>query len=278
MSDLPNVEDLLLEPRQSALFVTLNRPKAKNALSAGMVESLTKLCAYLSGTDRFRAVVLRGADGAFCAGGDIKDFSKQLMAPEPAPGEPDIVVASNRVFGDLLLALDAIPQVLIVAVEGPAFGGAMGLISVSDVAVAEAQAKFALSEASLGIPPAQIAPFVMRRIGLFQARRLTLTASRFGVDEAERIGLVHQVVTGSTGVDAAINQILNAVGRCEPGAIAASKAIYNRVSPLDPALLDQAAEDFAHCLRGAGKLGAVAFAQKQTPPWVEDYAQTSIDV
>jgi isohexenylglutaconyl-CoA hydratase len=192
-----------------------------------------------------------------------------MMAPDPAPGEPDPVEASNRRFGDLLLKLDALPQAVVSVVEGAAFGGAMGFIAVSDVAIAARDATFSLSETTLGLAPAQIGPFVVRKIGLFKARRLALTGRRFGAEEALRDGLIDQVA-GPEGIETALAETLNAIGRCEPAANAATKRIFNAAAQsVAPGQLDAAARDFATLLRGAGRRGAAAFAARRQPDWVE---------
>ncbi|GJL92229.1 enoyl-CoA hydratase/isomerase family protein [Hyphococcus sp.] len=274
MTDLPElVDEILLQRRQSALFVTLNRPQAKNALNGAIVSGLTTLCDWLKEQHDVRIVVLRGAGGAFCGGGDIKEFGKMMMTLEPAAGEGDMVASRNRQFGDLLLRLDAMSQVLVTVIEGPCFGGANGFLCVSDVAIAETHARFSLSETTLGIPPAQIGPFLVRRIGLYSARRLALTGAHFGAREAMRIGLVDNVVDGAAGLEGALVETLSAIGRCEPQANAATKQILNRAASfVDPAQLDQAAQDFARCLRDKGREGARAFANKSAAPWIENFA------
>jgi isohexenylglutaconyl-CoA hydratase len=261
--------DLLIERRKSAVFATLNRPQAKNALNAEIVDGLFALCDLLAIDGSARVLVLRGAGGSFCAGGDIKEFASQMMAADPAPGTRDPVEAANRRFGDLLLKLDALPQVVVSVVEGAAFGGAMGIVAVSDVAIAAPDAEFSLSETTLGLVPAQIGPFVVRKIGLFNARRLALTGQRFGAEEALRTGFIDQ----AGDVEAALADTLNAIGRCEPAANAATKRVFNAAARgVDPTELDAAAREFARCLRGAGRRGAAAFAQKQTPDWVETFS------
>ncbi len=262
------MSDLLIERRKSVVHATFNRPQAKNALNAAIVEGLFALCDDLAADPSARALVLRGAGGSFCAGGDIKEFAGQLMAPAPAPGERDPVEIANRRFGDLLLKLDALPQAVVSVIEGAAFGGAMGFIAVSDVAIAAPDAKFSLSETTLGLVPAQIGPFVVRKIGLFNARRLALTGQRFGAGEALRAGLIDQI---APDVDATLATALTAIGRCEPAANAAAKRVFNAAErEVDPRLLDAAAREFARCLRGAGRRGAAAFAEKVEPDWVEN--------
>lgn len=266
--EIPTAEGLSIEQRQFALIVTLDRPQARNALTAAMVDGLMAVCAWAKGRRSVRALVLRGADGSFCAGGDIKDFAAQLSAPEPEEGEPDPVARGNRRFGDLMQALDGLDQPLICAVEGAAFGGAMGFLAVADMVIAQADAKFALSETSLGIPPAQIGPFLVRKLGLYPTRRLALTGARFGSEEALALGLVNQVVGDAQALSAALTDTVSAIGRCEPEANAVTKALLNASAlPVTKETLDKASDGFAACLRGAGRTGAAAFAAKTPPPW-----------
>jgi isohexenylglutaconyl-CoA hydratase len=271
----PALTDVILDRRQSTLIATFNRPQAKNALNAAIVESLFAVCDLVRDDPATRTLVLRGAGGTFCAGGDIKDFAAQLSAPEPRPGEADPVEKGNRRFGDLLLRLDSLPQVVVSVIEGSAFGGAMGFIAVSDVAIAAADAKFSLSETTLGLPPAQIGPFLVRKIGLFNARRLALTGARFGAEKALAAGLIDRVVAPPE-IEGAFAAALTEIGRCEPAAIAATKRILSRAArPVEPSELDAAAKEFARCLRAAGRQGAAAFAQKRGPEWVETYSERS---
>lgn len=267
MTDLSKLEDLIVTEGKFSLHVSFNRPQAKNAMNAAIIEGLSAICEHLKGRRDIRALVLRGEGKTFCAGGDLKEFAQQAMAPEPKAGEIDPIAAFNRRLGDLLLALDSLPQVVISLVEGASFGGGMGFVAVSDVAIAAEDAKFSLSEATLGLPPAQIGPFVVRKIGLFHARRLALTGARFGADEALRSGFVNRV---AGDIDVALKEVLNEIGRCEPAAIAATKRIFNAAAgPVSPLLLDAASKEFAACLRGPGREGAAAFAMKQKAPWAE---------
>ena len=157
-------------------------------------------------------------------------------------------------------------------IEGTAVGGGLGLAAVCDLVLAEAAAKFAMPEASLGLPPAQIAPFVAMRSGAAQTRRLALTAARLSAAEAMACGLVDQVLAGSVALDGALRQTLADVLRCAPGALASTKAILARqdgTEPLD-ATLDFAAQQFAMALRGGEAAeGVHAFGEKRVAAWVE---------
>ncbi|HSX69969.1 MAG TPA: enoyl-CoA hydratase/isomerase family protein, partial [Pseudomonas sp.] len=216
---LPNTETLLLEQVEGVLYVTLNRPESRNAMSLAMVEELRAVLRAVRADQAVRALVLRGADGHFCAGGDIKD-----MAGARAKGG-DAYRELNRAFGSLLEEAQAAPQVLVAVLEGAVLGGGFGLACVSDIAIAHQGAKFGLPETSLGILPAQIAPFVVKRIGLTQARRLALTAARFDGAEALRLGLVHFSEADDQAVVDRLAECLQQIRQCAPGANAATKAL-----------------------------------------------------
>ncbi|AGI25045.1 enoyl-CoA hydratase/isomerase [Pseudomonas sp. ATCC 13867] len=265
MSQLPNCETLLLERDGGVLHVTLNRPDSRNAMSLAMVGELRAVLAAVRDDRAVRAIVLRGAGGHFCAGGDIKD-----MASARAAG-PDAHAALNRAFGGLLEEAQAQPQVLVTVLEGAVLGGGFGLACVSDIAIAAVDAQFGLPETSLGILPAQIAPFVVKRIGLTQARRLALTAARFDGREALRLGLVHLCADTADSLGRQLAESLEQVRRCAPGANAATKALLlaTESEALGP-LLDAAAHQFAAAVTGAeGAEGTLAFVQKRKPNWAQ---------
>jgi isohexenylglutaconyl-CoA hydratase len=265
MSDLPHCQTLLLNREAGVLHVTLNRPDSRNAMSLAMVGELRAVLAAVHGDLSVRAIVLRGAGGHFCAGGDIKD-----MASARASGA-DAYRALNRAFGSLLEQAQHAPQVLIAVLQGAVLGGGFGLACVSDIAIAEQNARFGLPETSLGILPAQIAPFVVGRIGLTQARRLALTAARFDGREAERLGLVHFSEPDEAAIEARLQQVLGQVRQCAPQANAATKALLLAAeSQALGSLLDSAAEQFAAAVTGAeGVEGTLAFMQKRKPSWAQ---------
>ncbi|TNC82986.1 MAG: enoyl-CoA hydratase [Oleiphilus sp.] len=269
---LPTCETLILEQKEHALMITLNRPKARNAMSLQMVQELMATFESVQSNESIRAIVLRGADGHFCAGGDIKDMANARMAlgNKEASGE-DPFYSLNREFGRMITAANQIPQVLIVVTEGAVLGGGFGLACISDVALSAQDAQFGLPETGLGIPPAQIAPFVVARIGLTQARRLALLGARFDGQEAERLGIVHQSFASNEALEEALAKTLNQVKRCAPIANRITKQLILDVGhvPLE-SLLDSAAESFAAAVQGPeGQEGTMAFMQKRKPAWTE---------
>ncbi|SDU98258.1 isohexenylglutaconyl-CoA hydratase [Pseudomonas brenneri] len=255
-------ETLMLEPHNGVLHITLNRPQSRNAMSLQMVSELRAVLADVAGDEHVRALVISGAGGHFCAGGDVKDMSRASSRE----GLRDL----NRVFGALLQEVQALPQVVIVVLQGAVLGGGFGLACVSDIAIADHQAQFGLPETSLGVLPAQIAPFVVQRIGLTQARRLALTAARFDGVEAHRLGVVHFVEHDPQGLAQRLDEVLGQVLRCAPRANARTKALLLQSldQPLE-LLLDQAADWFAEAVTGEeGIEGTRAFVEKRKARWV----------
>lgn len=268
----PETETLLVEPSDHVLHITLNRPKARNAMSLKMVKELMAVFESVQALEHIRAIVLRGADGHFCAGGDIKDMAGARMAAgSKTAADADPFYELNREFGRMITYANQIPQVLIVVTEGAVLGGGFGLACISDVALSAADAKFGLPETGLGIPPAQIAPFVVTRIGLTQARRLALLGARFNGQEAKELGIVHEAHATPEALEQALENVLSQVKRCAPGANRITKALILGVGiePLDT-LLDSAAQSFSKAVQGKeGQEGTMAFVQKRRPSWAE---------
>ncbi|TQV82439.1 enoyl-CoA hydratase/isomerase family protein [Exilibacterium tricleocarpae] len=264
---LPECKTLLLERRDHALYITLNRPQARNAMNRAMVGELTAVLDAVEADLDVRALVLRGSDGHFCAGGDIKDMATAHAAA--AEGDSEAFYRLNRSFGELITRVNAAPQVVVAALQGAVMGGGFGLACVSDVALADQSARFGLPETSLGIPPAQIAPFVASRIGLTQARRLALLGLRIGADEAARLGIVHEAVTDAAALSAGIDEVLAQLKRCAPVANRVTKSLLlaTRTRELE-ALLDDAAAEFARAVTGPeGGEGTRAFVEKRPASW-----------
>ena len=251
------------------LYLTLDDAPTRNALSPEMVEELRAAVEAAAADATLRALVLRGANGFFCAGGSMGNFHKSQQSAATA-GEDDPIAANNRRFGDFMLTLARLPKVLVVVVEGAAMGGGFGLACAADIVLARRDTKFALSETTLGLVPAQIAPFVVARIGQASARRLALSGERIDGAEAQRIGLVDFVAEDATALDARLLAVLRGIARCAPGANAATKALLQECAEVDLApILDRAAQAFARQMRSEGAEGVAAFGDKRDAAWVE---------
>jgi isohexenylglutaconyl-CoA hydratase len=269
MSELPQTSHIRLDLRGPVLHLWLDRPQSRNALSQDMVREIAATFAAIAEDRTVRIVVLRGSGGTFCAGGDIKSMSAAEESPRAGAADP--VKESNRRFGAVLDAVNTAPQVVIAAIEGFAMGGGFGLACVADITIATADARFALSEATIGVVAAAVSPFVVQRIGLTQARRLSVTGVRVSGTEAAAIGIAHLAVADAAALDAAVHEVCNQVLKCGPAAIAATKRLMLRAAGPQtmPALLDDAAEAFAAAVRSPeGREGTRAFVEKRKPAWV----------
>jgi isohexenylglutaconyl-CoA hydratase len=254
------------------LFVTLNNPATRNALNDAMLVGVRDALDRAAADASVRTLVLRGAGGTFCAGGDFAQF-KALMAT--APADPDPIAISNRAFGAVLERMAACDVPLIALVEGAAMGGGVGLAAACDIVLATQDARFAMPEVTLGLPPAQIAPFLALRLGMPAALRLMLTGARLTAEEAKALGLVDDVASDAAALRECALRWIDQIGRAEPGAARATKRILARArqSTLSDTL-DHAAQAFATSLRlGTAEEGIAAFAAKRPPTWQTHVAE-----
>jgi isohexenylglutaconyl-CoA hydratase len=175
----------------------------------------------------------------------------------------------NRRFGAMIEQVDQAPQTVVAILEGAVLGGGFGLACVSDIAISRDNAQFGLPETGLGVLPAQIAPFVVKRIGLTQARRLALLGLRFNGETAQKLGVIHEVVRDDAELEQLLRDTIQQIKRAAPLASRNTKALLHRTSnePLD-SLLDDAAQLFAQAVGGVeGQEGTMAFIQKRNPSW-----------
>jgi len=256
------------ELRADCLFVTLAARATRNALTDAMVEGMHQALAQVAEHPALRAVLLRGEGGTFCAGGDFSGFKAVMAEPPPADG-PDPIARFNRRFGVLLERLSACEVATVAVVEGAAMGGGVGLAAACDFVLAAEGAQFAMPEVTLGLPPAQIAPFVAARIGDGAALRLMLTGRRLTAAQALAVGLADEVLAADA-LAARVSELLQQLQRAEPASLRATKAILRLRQGADPAAtLDFAAGLFARSLRsGTASEGLAALSARRAPHWV----------
>ena len=244
----------------------LNDPNTRNALSDAMVLGLFDATLRAQQDDSLRIVVLTGAPGAFTAGGSLGNFASAIGQPLK-PGEDDPLIAMNRGFGDVLHALCALPQLLVCAVDGAAMGGGFGLVCCADHVIATERSVFGTPEVTLGLPPAQIAPFVWMRLGEAKARQCLLQGLSFRAEAAMQLGLVDEVADDGE-LEQGLQERLARLKRAAPGAVASTKRLLQRLRGDVPDLRSEAAIAFAAALRSTeAAAGLSAFAKKQPAPW-----------
>ena len=284
-----NLVAVRIEQTGATLHICLNRPESRNAMSLQMVAELRQVLQAAEATagqsDAVRVVVLRGAGGHFSAGADLKDMAGARMRVMQAPvakeglsdgvnvkGEAaaDPIAEVNAAFGELCVAYARTPLAVVAVLEGTVMGGGFGLACVADVAIASETAQFRLPETSLGVVPAQIAPFLVERLGYSQAKRLAVTGGRLDAEQALRLGLVHSVVD-TANLQAELNKVLADILACAPGALAATKALMAQARLREPQdLVQPAAAIFSRAAQGPeGMEGISAFMQKRKPQWAQ---------
>jgi isohexenylglutaconyl-CoA hydratase len=178
------------------------------------------------------------------------------------------LVSLNAAFGELCVAYAAAPMAVVVVAEGTVMGGGFGLACVADVVLAADTAQFRLPETSLGVVPAQIAPFLVERLGYSEAKRLAVTGGRLNAQEALALRLVHSVCS-TEDIPKALAEVLHGILQCAPQAITACKALISKARYAPAAsLVQEAASVFAHAVLSAeGIEGTTAFIQKRKPSW-----------
>jgi isohexenylglutaconyl-CoA hydratase len=250
------------------LKLTLDDPRRQNALSADIVAAIER--ALDDAPHGLAALVVEGEGGVFSAGADLK-FLSEALANRPPTGDSDPLQALNAAGGRFFARFAALPFLTIAVVDGAAVGGGVGLAAAADIVIATERARFALSETSLGLVPAQIAPYLAQRMGERVARRLALTGARLDGREAAAVGLADFFCEGDAEREDRLESTLCAVERCAPGANAETKRLFAACRSLSPeAYIEAAARSFAQALRGPeGREGLAAFAGKRATPWAK---------
>ena len=220
-----------IDPRGVATL-WLDRAEKHNAMSGQMIEELPQACARLAEDEAVRAVVLAARGKSFCAGGDLRWMQDQMAA------DAETRRAEARKLAMALFALNTLPKPVIARVQGNAFGGGIGMISVADVAIGVESARFGLTEVRLGLIPATISPYVLARMGETHARKVFMSARLFDAVEAEKLNLLSRVV-GEEDLDDAVEQEILPYLSAAPGAVAESKRLARDLGPaITPEIID----------------------------------------
>lgn len=248
---------------QGVATLWLNRPDKNNAFNALMIAELSQALAQVRDDSGLRLLLVRGRGGHFSAGADLT-----WMKDSAALGF-DENLADARRLGDLMQALHTLPVPTLAVVQGAAFGGAVGLASACDMAIAADSAVFSLSEVRLGLAPAVISPYVVQALGARAARRYTLTAERFDADRARQLGLLAEVYPAE-GLSAAVTQWTELLLNNGPVAQRATKSLLLDVG--DGEVTDSLRRKTEHVIAqlrsgGEGQEGIRAFLDKRVPSW-----------
>lgn len=243
--------------------VTLNRALRRNAFNAELIAALHEAFETLQGAEGVRIVFLRGAGGTFSAGADL-DWMREAIDRTEADNRDDAMLLAK-----MLKSLWDIPALTVALVEGGAFGGGAGLAAACDLAVATADAKFSFSEVRLGLIAATISPYVVAAVGPRQARGLFATGKVFDAAEAEKVGLVTEVVADAAALNAARDRLAVAIMACGPEAVADSKTLVDDVAyrPIEEVMEETARRIARARVSPEGQEGVRAFLEKRKPNW-----------
>jgi methylglutaconyl-CoA hydratase len=261
---LPLYMNVLTEIDRGVGIVTLIQPNRHNAFDDVTIAELTHAVATLEADPAVRVVVIGSIGKSFCAGADLKWMQRA------AGYDAEQNLRDARALAEMLQRVAHCTKPVIARVQGPAYGGGVGLIAACDIAIATLDAQFALSEVRLGIIPATISPHVIAAIGERHARRYMLTAERFSADEAYRLGLVHEIVTDEAALDDAIGDIIDALLANGPDAMTECKDLIRAVAgrPLDALLAEETAQRIARVRStDEAKEGMAAFLERRQPNW-----------
>jgi len=250
------------------LTLWFNQPETRNAMTAALMDDLTRVLIAARDTKSVRGITLRGRNGVFCSGGDLKSFQSNFQAGNTK----DDILAMSRESAAIFDLINTMPQVVVCLIEGAAMAGGFGMACCADVVICHSEARFAMTETMIGLCPAQISPFVIKKLGYATARRLMLTAARFDGTEAQTLGFADITGDSVEALEAAEMQIRKQVLKCAPGAVANTKRLIHGMPGLAREdAIDFAAENFASSLlSNEAREGLAAFLTKRKPAWAID--------
>ena len=258
-------EPILTERHASGLLtITLSRPDKHHAMDKAMIHALTVAAEMAAGDPAVRAVLMQSSGPSFCAGGDLGWMKAQTETDREGK------IKEARALADMLAAFYTLPKPVIARVQGNAYGGGLGLMAVADIVIAATGLRFALTETRLGLIPATIGPFVLRRIGHGKARAVFINGSVMDTRRAEQLGLVSLGVA-EDALDETVAREVGMALKASPEAMARAKAlILAQESGSLHEDIDQAVTALADCWESPEtQAGIAAFFDRQDPPWIE---------
>jgi methylglutaconyl-CoA hydratase len=245
-----------------AAIITLNRPDERNSLSRPLIADLTAKFRQAANDQRVRSVILTGAGRTFCAGMDLAELSETISAGERAESVWDDALKLATLF-DVIYSL---PKPTIAAVNGAAVAGGAGLVTVCDLAVAAAGARFGYPEVRRGLVAAMVMPHLLRHVGERVARYMLLTGELIGAEEAHRTGLINLVVPPAE-LRSTAQVWAKSLAEGGPEALSLTKNLLRQFSSQVLSLEEAAKASAAPRLNRECQEGLRAFFAKESPPW-----------
>ncbi len=241
--------------------IELNRPEVHNALTPEMIVELTRFFQSIPST--FLCVIVKGKGKSFCSGADL-NWMKESLEYDSQKNYHDV-----EALYTLFETIDCCPIPVLTAVQGTVLGGGMGLIAASDYVIAEQETRFSLSEVTLGLIPACVAPFLIPKIGMSWCRALFLSAERFDAKKAYSIGLIHEVVSDTNTLESTVSRLRSNILKASPQASRVAKHFLRHTSPFDlPKTASLSIQTLADLRQTPeAQEGIRAFLEKRSPHW-----------
>jgi len=250
--------------KRGVCTIKLNRPNVHNAFDNDVIEDLSIQLTFASDDDFVRAIVITGEGNSFSSGADINWLKSSIKR--------DHATNSMEAFkmAQMLQKLYATPKPTIAKINGPAFGGALGIIACCDIAIASKSSYFAFTEVKLGLIPAVVSPYIVSAMGHRNTKRLFITGDRFSADEALSMGLIHDVVE-PTSLDDATQTELDSLLKAGPSAQVECKRLLHKLAGISDDISQYTAELIAQIrISKEGQEGLSAYLEKRHPEWIEN--------
>lgn len=260
-----NYETIIVNIEPPLARLVLNRPEVHNAFNSVMIRELTLALREIKSRSDLRVLILTGEGKSFCAGADL-NWMREIINYSFEEN-----LQESRELAELMSQLDQLPLPTIARINGATIGGGNGFHAACDIAIASEEAVFSLSEVKIGLIPAVISPYVIRRIGESRARQYFLTGERFSAKKAEEIGLIHKIVPAA-GLDEAVDETVKLLLTSGPAAIMRSKELIQKVPLMS---IEEAKEYTAKVIAELrispeGQEGMAAFLEKRKPRWAQE--------
>ena len=253
---------LTIDKNTHTSHLTLTRPQVHNALNDTMIREITHAVTRLNQDPHTRILVITGEGKSFCGGADLT-WMKSMITYSMEEN-----IRDSRALQNMFDTLDHSPKFIIGQITGHAFGGGLGLIAICDLTLAHPDLIFAFSETKLGLIPAVISPYILRRIGPAHARRLFMTGERFTTNYAHTIGLIDHIIPPGD-METHIEKYIKEISTAGPQAVAEAKKLIHLYQEQDPRAYREATVETIARLRVSpeGQEGTTAFLEKRKPAW-----------
>lgn len=259
-----NYSTLKLEKKADVAYVIFNRPGVHNAFDSTLLAEMSQIFSQIIYDESLRAVVLTGAGTSFCSGADL-NWMKAVKEQNY-----DSNLKESKYLADLFYQIYTCPLPVIGRINGAAIGGGTGFVALCDIAIAVKSAVFSFSEVKIGLVPAVISPYVIKKMGEGRVREFFISGDKMNADKALEAGLVNQVVDDSQ-LDQAVDKLLHSILSSGPKAVAMAKKLINEVSRMTPDEFIPHTSEIIAKLRVSeeGQEGMDSFLNKRKPKWAK---------